>query len=361
MSIRERVSRWARLRTLAVCLGLVLSCCFSAAEDRFLAHFYKVNDPTSWESLRDNADTVQLLSPDWFTLDQQLKLQSTIDSAVAEWARSRRLRLMPLLTNIKFDGQIVHALLNSQPQQQALIDNLIEICANSGFWGIQLDFENVPPADRDLFSGFARRFARALHARKLAFSIAVPAPVQLALANPANPAVLNWRPTDSAAGFDYHELAKVADLITVMTYDENVSQPGPIAGIAWVEACIRAMLRTTSRKKLLLGVALYYRQWSRPNQQTNTYAINEGPYREAFQLATQWSAQPGLDPVAQEMKFSYENAGSSHVVWFSDAGTLRQRLQLARQYRLRGFSAWRLGQEDPEAWQTVFSEPRRKR
>jgi spore germination protein YaaH len=32
-------------------------------------------------------------------------------------------------------------------------------------------------------------------------------------------------------------------------------------------------------------------------------------------------------------------------------------MALVRKYKLRGFSAWRLGHEDPAAWQQVFSVP----
>jgi spore germination protein YaaH len=342
---------------LIVCLVSVVCCSAASANDRPLAHFYGANDQTSWDSLRNNADSIELLSPDWFTIDQQLQLQPRVDQEIVAWAKARRIRVMPLVTNFNFDEKIAHALLLDEQRQQALIDDLVERCLNSGFWGIQLDFENVPATDRDLYSRFAGMFADELHRHKLRFSVAVPAGLQPAPPDPAHPAARLWQASEQAGGFDYRALGKLADLVTLMAYDENVSQPGPIAEIAWVEACVRDILRMVSRKKLLLGIALYYRQWSRPKHpQPNTYTISEGPYLDAFRLALHWNVRPDMDPVAQELTFAYENGDTSHVVWFSDAYTLRQRLKLVKRYRLHGSSAWRLGQEDPAAWRTAFPE-----
>ena len=335
----------ARLCGLVLCL---LACVIPAsARSKPLAHFYAVNEPSSWDSLRANAAHIELLSPRWFVLGPQLELESSVDAQVVDWARKHRLRLMPLLTNSDFEASIVHSLLQDEDQRKKLAAGLAQVCADNGFWGMQLDLENVPADDRDAYTAFARDLAGALRRRKCKLSIAVPAPLQPAAA-PA-PAT-QWIPSPVAAGFDYRELGKIADFVSLMAYDEHVTEPGPIAGLPWVEACLKAVLPMVPAKKLSLGAALYYRRWER--QSSGKYSVTEGAYGDALQLAVQQSSRPQWDADQQELRAAGPDTGGT-VMWISSADSLRQRIELAKRYRLQGFSAWRLGQEDPAVWEVL--------
>ena len=140
-----------------------------------------------------------------------------------------------------------------------------------------------------------------------------------------------------------------------MTYDQHTAPdaPGPVAGLPWVEASLRWVLGSVSRKKLYLGLPLYYRQWLGGK-------VNEGTYGDAIALAARVGASPQLDAAQVEKTFEFEEEGERGVVWFQDADTLRQRLELVRRYKLQGFSAWRLGHEDPSAWPLDFSGQARR-
>jgi spore germination protein YaaH len=134
-----------------------------------------------------------------------------------------------------------------------------------------------------------------------------------------------------------------------MTYDEYTSpdQPGPIAGYPWVEACIRQILESVPSRKVLLGVPLYHRLWTGKK-------VSEGPSAHATELAGQWRSTPVFDPIQQELMARSQNGETLDVVWYQNSESLRKRLDLVKKYRLRGFSAWRLGQEPPEIWKDVF-------
>ncbi len=103
------------------------------------------------------------------------------------------------------------------------------------------------------------------------------------------------------------------------------------------------------RKKFYLGIPLYCRHWSGKS-------VSEGPYEEALKWAAQWRVRIEADADQKEKVVRFADGQDSHVVWLLDAQNVQERMELAVRYRLAGFSAWRLGQEDPVVWNGTFSQ-----
>lgn len=343
----KRLCRCLAQIGLALVLGVLPA---SPRKQRPVSHFYYVNDPSSLDSLQANTARISLVSPQWFSVGRTGQLESSLDATVVSLAKAHKLSLMPLLINQNFQPEVVHAVLSDERIQGALIAQLLRAAVKNRFYGIQLDFENIPPGDRDAYSRFARNLARALHQRRMKLSVAVPAPLK-PKASPVGPSSASWSTNEHSLGFDYQELGKTADSITLMAYDEYSSpeDPGPIAGLPWVEACLRQTLDAVPAKKLLLGLPLYYRHWS-------AKSVSEGAYEEALKLANRWADKIEMNPDQKEQTFKFEEGGTLHVVWVHGAPSLQEGIDLVGKYRLAGFSAWRLGQEDPAAWNDVFPE-----
>ncbi len=245
---RNRLGFPAPFQKLPRCLtqiGLVLAIGVlpaSARKYRLASHFYCVNDPASLHSLQTNVAPPNLVSPQWFAVGQTGQLESTVDAVVVAWAKKHKLRLMPLLFNDEFQPEVAHTVLKDDRIQSVLVEQVVDAAAASRFYGIQLDFENIPSGDRDAYSRFVGRLTEALHRRHKKLSVAVPAPLaqMTTSSTPAGTAAISWTTNEHSRAFDYLQLGQIADSITLMTYDEYDSpgQPGPIAGFPWVEACL---------------------------------------------------------------------------------------------------------------------------
>ena len=299
-------------------------------------HFYATSDDDSIASLRLHARDLDLASPQWFHVDASGQLIARVDEEIADWARQKKVRLMPLLLNDEFRGEIAHLVLSDSRIQADLIRELVETGRRLKLRGFQLDFENVPGEDRSAFTAFVRTLAQRLRNGGLRLSVAVPAPL-----GPEPPYPTNQR----ALAFDYRALAAATAFLTVMTYDQHTSNdnPGPVSGRPWIEACLKRIVAEVPAKKVLLGIPLYYRRF-RPA------GVIEGAHAEAVALSLAHNATLRLDPGESESTFSFEEEGATNVVWLQDAETLRERLALARRLGLLGFSAWRLGHEDAVSW-----------
>ena len=303
-------------------------------------HFYATADEESVASLRLHARDIDLASPQWFQVDPSGRLVDASDAALADWARRAKVRLMPLILNQEFRPEIAHLVLTDSRIQSDLVRDLLDAGERLKLRGFQLDFENVPASDRAAFTAFVRALSGKLRSRGMRLSVAVPAPL-FAVPSTANPEPLNER----ALAFDYKALAAASDFLTVMTYDQHTSNdnPGPVSGRPWLEACLKVVLAEAPAKKVMLGLPLYYRRF-RPG------GVLEGTHAEALALSRAQDAAIRRDPIEGESTFAFDEKGAPNVVWLQDAESLRDRLDLARRLRLLGFSAWRLGHEDPEAW-----------
>lgn len=303
-------------------------------------HFYATADEESLASLRGHARDLDLVSPQWFQVDASGRLVDHVDTAVAEWAKRTKVRLMPLVLNQDFRPEIAHLVLTDPEVQRDLVRGLVESGERFKLRGFQLDFENVPADDRAALTAFVRSLSQTLRGRGMRLSVAVPAPLYDA-PGPQNENPVNER----AQAFDYRALAAATDFLTVMMYDQHTSNdnPGPVAGLPWVEASLARVLAEAPAKKVMLGIPLYYRRF-RPK------GVIEGTHAEALALSRSRSASISRDAREGESSFTFDEDGARNVVWLQDALSVRARLDLARRLRLLGFSAWRLGHEDPEAW-----------
>ncbi|MGH9804635.1 MAG: glycosyl hydrolase family 18 protein [Candidatus Acidiferrales bacterium] len=320
----------------------------SCRETPPVAQFYYVNELSPPESLRSRAAHMSLLSPQWLIVVEEGKLASMVDAGLVRWARESGVPLMPLLLNFEFKPEIAHEVLTTDSVQRELIERVLGVAREHNFYGIQLDFENVPIEDRQRFGDFVRRLGKALRQRGMKLSVAVPAPLASAPLPGARSAG-DWPQNEHSLAFDYRRLGKEADFLTLMAYDQHTEPdaPGPVAGLPWVEASLRWVLKSVSRKKLHLGLPLYYRKWGGEK-------VSEGTYAEALAIAEGTGASPQLDTVQMERTLEFDEDGTRAVLWYQDAETLQRRMELVRRYKLRGFSAWRLGHEDPAAWQRAF-------
>jgi len=313
----------------------------------FLAHSYYVNEPASWRSLQKNGQHLGLVSPDWFVVDESGRLNSSVDPKVVEWARHHSVPLMPLVVNRDFRPEVAVAVLATENTRRQVVDQLVRAAEQHSFAGLVLDFEHVPAAERDNLTRFVVLLASELRRNGRRLGIAVHPPLLPA----RTPDSQRWVANEEAFAFDLRALSRHADFISLMAYDMHyqAGDPGPIASLPWVEACLARTLRFVPRQKLLLGVPFYYRHWGGQK-------VDEGTYAQALALAEKTRAHVETHPFHREKTFTFLNGEGANQVWFSDADALADRIALARRYRLRGFSAWRLGQEDPALWTATISQ-----
>lgn len=314
---------------------------------RSVALYYYSGDTRGLESILAHASAMTLLAPQCYWVETDGVIRGELPPRVAEISERTHLPVMPLLYNKGFDRETVTRLLRDRQAQRRAASYMAYLAARDNTTGFQLDLENIAPADQALFTRFVRLAAERLHGDGRLLSVAVvprftddpPGP-----ARPGQPLTGEW-----SAAYDYRALGRIADFLTVMTYEHSNSSspPGPIAGFDWVKRALEFAAERVPGKKLLLGIPLYGREWAETEQGTTTRSLTSQDVRE---ILARPEVQARWDEQWRSPWFQYRDAGTVRTVWYEDPRSWTEKLGLVREYHLRGFAAWRLGFEDSEFW-----------
>ncbi|HXH48597.1 MAG TPA: glycosyl hydrolase family 18 protein [Terriglobia bacterium] len=307
---------------------------------RPLALYYTTGGTFGLDSVEQHASDMTILAPQCYWLDQRGNVQGGIPASTMDAARQSGLPVMALLYNQDFNRRVATVLLHDRRLQKTVISNLVEIARKQDLLGFQLDLENIDPDDINLYTRFVHDAAKEFHHEGRMLSVAVV------------PRFLDSAPGQWAAAYDYSGLAHATDFLTLMAYDNSgrLGQAGPIAGYNWVRNALEYARTHVPTDKLLLGIALYGREWSDDGRSLQARTM---PFPETQALLNRLSLTPRWDERHRSPWFEYRTSGTVNRVWYENARSIQEKLRLLDQYQLRGFAAWRLGMEDPRIWSMV--------
>jgi spore germination protein YaaH len=315
-----------------------------------MVQMYYVNTDDGHAALFAHLNQIDVLSPAWYDANPDGSITGYARRDIIDAAHANGIALIPLVVNKDVDPAVGHAILADPATRSALAANLVNEAKTYGYAGFQLDFEQIPWTDRDLLTALVQDAAGAFHAAGLNLSIAVIP--RLPGDDTAGGSLLDYFRQWSGA-YDFAALAKSADFLSFMTYDEHngVTPPGAVSGTPWMRKALEFSLQGVPPEKATLGLPTYYHDW------TGIGALTSSSYADAMILAQRYGATPVIDPTEDEMHFGYDVAGVHHELWIQSTETLRQKLPLMYEYGLKGVSVWRLGFEDPSFWSLI--PPRR--
>lgn len=232
----------------------------------------------------------------------------------------------------KFDNTLSTVLLGDEQKQEALFDEIVAVVKSKGYYGVDVDFEFVLPAEREQYAGFINRLRGRLNAENVPLVVAL-APKTSA----AQPGLLY-------EAHDYALLGAAANNALLMTYEWGYTYGPPMAvsPIDKVEQVVAFAADNIPPERLFLGVPNYGYDWPLPYIKGETKATSLG-CEQAVARAAQFGADIRFDETAQTPYYTYtDEAGQAHEVWFEDARSVAAKLDLWEKYALRGISVWNL-------------------
>ena len=311
-----------------------------------MVQMYYVNTDDGRASLMAHLRQIDVLSPGWYDANADGSITGYARQDVIDAAHGSGIAIIPLVVNKDVDPGVAHAILADPVRRATLAKNLVTEAKTYGYAGFQLDFEQIPWTDRDLLTALVQDCASTFHAAGLNLSIAVIP--RLPGDASATGALLDYFRQWSGA-YDFAALARSADFLSFMTYDEHngVTPPGPVSGTPWMRQALEFSMRGVPPEKATLGLPTYYHDW------TGVGYLTSSSYADAMTLAQQYGATPVFDPTEEEMHFGYDRWGVHHELWIQSTDTLQRKLPLMYEYGLKGISVWRLGFEDPSFWNLI--------
>lgn len=299
-------------------------------------------DKVAQASLEANGRHIDAAAYFGYVLGPDGSLSGFDDQALMNLARQQGQKVLATVHNYRnggFDRWGAHNVLTNPSLRARAADRILQLMQR-GFHGVNLDLENVDPADRASYTAFVRDLAARLKPAGYLVTLAVPAKSS---DNPAH----GW-----SGAYDYTALGDIADYLMVMAYDEHWlgGTPGPVASLPWVEQMARYTASALPKGKVLFGLPTYGYDWADNGQSaliTATQAAKEAASRG---IRPQWDAQ------AQSPHYTYWDArGTRHQVYFENASSTAAKADLVARYGFAGVALWRLGYEDASMWQGVIA------
>lgn len=306
-------------------------------------------------------------------------------------AKAKGVRVVPSV--VIGDGPTNHEVLSNPTKRKALVTELVSIVNANGFDGIDIDFEAKQARTRDYFSTFLKELYAAMGKKWVYCTIESRSP----LSHRYLPG--QTIPPDSLDyANDYAAMNKYCDRVEIMAYDQGIvdqllnsarSAPyAPVADPGWTGAMIELVAQSIDKKKLILGVPTYGYEYKVTPQGGGSFDY-QSLWAFNPNYATDLAKKLGIKPhrtSANEIGFTYydgdaeaptgdettrtqqkpttgstSNLGSqlsgnkpfNYVTW-SDAIAIKDKIDQAREYGLRGVAVFSLGGAEDQAMWNVF-------
>ena len=287
---------------------------------------------------------VNVLSPSWFIIaNEKGKIKDKKGNVSLDYVRqahARGYQVWALITN-DFNPDMTKKLLASPMGRANAVREMKALAKKYELDGINIDFENIYPEDKDSLTDFVGEISRALQAEGLTVSMDITIPSSSG----------RW-----SRCYDRRALAEQVDYLMLMAYDEHSAAStvsGSVASLDWVERGIEATLAEgVPPKKLLLGMPLYMRIWQEDvktgKAKGKTLSMSQAEKLiEDKGLSPVWLANEG------QYYFEYGEGKSRYRVWQENRRSLALKAALISRYDLAGSAYWRSTLETPDVWEPL--------
>jgi spore germination protein len=258
------------------------------------------------------------------------------DSAIV--ARSKQLNITPLMmirnfTGLDFSAELAGQVLANPVYRRNLVQSIVNLTKQRGFGGVSIDFEFIPPLQRNDFNVFLRELKNALGELILHVNVH------------AKTADL---PTNRIVGaYDYTAIGNAADIVAVMTIDYGYpgGPPDPIAPVWWMEEVVQYALTQINPRKLQIAIPLYGYDKVVGTNTTRAMSIVAAQNQAITTGSTIEFDQRSMSPW-----YRHWSAGVEQVVWFEDIRSFIEKYRLIDIYQLSGTTFWQISLPAPQNW-----------
>lgn len=282
------------------------------------------------------------MSPFAYLIREDGSLQSIDDLPAIQAAGALGVIPMMSITNFTstYRGEnLAGVVLNSSEISGRLLENISQIMRQKGYRGLNIDFENVLPADHQAYNNFLQEAVNRFHGEGFFVSTA------LAPKTSATQRGLLYE------AHDYPVHGRIADFVVLMTYEWGYRKgpPQAISPLNQIRRVLDYAVTVMPRKKIFFGFQIYARDWLLPHvsgQEAETFSC-----QEAVARAVRFGTVIQYDNVTESPFYRYRDGqGREHEVWFEDGRSAQAKFDTVKEYGLGGISYWALGYPFPQNW-----------
>jgi spore germination protein YaaH len=239
-----------------------------------------------------------------------------------------------------FDGAVnssqdTMAALSAYAGRSRIIDTIVSETVRVGADGINIDFEKVNANSAPYYQEFIRELSVSCRNEGLVLSIDAYVPTYTAY-------------------LGRKELARVADYIVCMCYDEHTSgsdTAGSVSSLPFVKKGIRDTLKEVPAEQTIIALPFFTRLWK----------VNENAAPESRAMGmgetSAWISENAVnivwDETAGQNYAEAKGVDGTSKVWIEDAQSISEKMGAVTEAGCAGVAEWKLGLETEDIWQVI--------
>jgi spore germination protein YaaH len=286
---------------------------------------------------------VNVVSPAFFSLvsNGNGTINTNVSQNYIDWAKSNNYEVWAMFSNNSYQ-ETTSKILNSYEIRTKVINNIVNQAVKYNLDGINLDFENMATADKDMFSRFVIELKPKLQEAGVTLSVDVTAP----------DGGSNW-----SNCYDRNIIGDVSDYIVFMAYDQygiSATKPGTTAGFNWVETSLKKFIdrEEIPSEKIILGIPFYTRLWEEQGEKATSKIVNIKSVDEILpsNVHKEW------DKDLKQYYVQYIEDGKTYKMWIEDETSIKHKASLVKKYNLAGIASWEKDRETDNIWNIIKEE-----
>ncbi|WP_312027656.1 S-layer homology domain-containing protein [Paenibacillus cucumis (ex Kampfer et al. 2016)] len=284
---------------------------------------------------------VNTVVPRWFFLNKDMNVSDHANATLISWASASGRALWPMLGN-RSNKEMTHQMLSSSANREAVVNQVSAYVKKYKLGGINVDFENVDPVDREGFTAFVTSLTKSLHTLGAVVSVDVSPNLG----------------SDWTAAFDYVKLGAISDYMVLMSYEEHWNgdpKPGSVASLPWVDRALTKMLSEVPRTKTILALPLYTRDWSTVNPAAASWDITLG---EQGVRASASGSLRNWDTQLKQYMINYTSKSVARAIWAEESRSLSAKVRMSGERNIAGLAYWYMGGETADVWNAITNAMR---
>ena len=311
-------------------------------EDKINMVFHQTDNQASNNMLAQSLEGVSgvnVIAPTWFYLESpEGDMSSVASDTYVATAHSRGLSVWTVAND--FDGAVnsskdTFSALSTYAGRSKIIDTIVSETVRVGADGINIDFEKVNADCAPYFQEFIRELSVSCRTQGLVLSIDAYVP--------------NYTKYLGRA-----ELARTADYIVCMCYDEHTSgseTAGSVSSLPFVQKGIRDTLKEVPPEQTVIALPFFTRLWKvNENAAPTSSAMGMG---EAAAWLSENAANVVWDEETGQNYAEAKGVDGTSEIWIEDAQSISEKMKEVMAAGCAGVAEWKLGLETQDIWQVI--------
>ena len=311
-------------------------------EDKINMVFHQTDNQASNNMLAQSLEGVSgvnVIAPTWFYLESpEGDMSSVASDTYVATAHSRGLSVWTVAND--FDGAVnsskdTFSALSTYAGRSKIIDTIVSETVRVGADGINIDFEKVNADCAPYFQEFIRELSVSCRTQGLVLSIDAYVPTYTKYLGRA-------------------ELARTADYIVCMCYDEHTSgseTAGSVSSLPFVQKGIRDTLKEVPPEQTVIALPFFTRLWKvNENAAPTSSAMGMG---EAAAWLSENAANVVWDEETGQNYAEAKGVDGTSKIWVEDAQSISEKMKEVTAAGCAGVAEWKLGLETQDIWQVI--------